>query len=65
MILDADIIKLLHTMVEEAEYGSALNVSQLRFFIHCRFLTLTMQILYENMCVSRYLFVDESKRHNS
>ena len=55
MILDADIIKLLHSIVEEVEYGSALNVSQLRFFIHCRFLTLTMQILYENMCVSRYL----------
>ena len=55
MILDADINKLLHTIVEEAEYGSALNVSQLRFFIPCRFLTLRKQILYANMCLSRYL----------
>ena len=55
MIPDADSINLLDTIVGEVTYGSALHVSQFRFFIVCKFLTLGNQILYENMCLNRYL----------
>lgn len=55
MIPDVDSINLLDTIVGEVTYGSALHVSQFRFFIVCKFLTLGNQILYENMCLNRYL----------
>ena len=52
MIPDADSIKLIDTIVEEVAYGSALNDSQFA----CRFLTLTKQRSYENMCLIKPLF---------